>query len=119
VSNPILRLLVITAVVLTHLITSVLSLFGYQMPIERWYQALKEPHCLPWLSSRTPRLYVYSKTDKLVPLEKVWQHGEDARRAGVGPVLRVVFDQSGHVAHARADPARYWEAVASVWEEAG
>jgi hypothetical protein len=52
------------------------------------------------------RLSVFSRTDPLVPWEHVWRHGEQYLKVGGAPVVREVFDDTGHVVHARADPGR-------------
>lgn len=65
----------------------------------------------------SPRLYVYSKTDKLTPTTEVLSHMKDARRAGFD-VRTEVFEDTPHVSHARVEPVRYWHAVAKVWEDA-
>ncbi|GAA5926070.1 hypothetical protein JCM3775_005194 [Rhodotorula graminis] len=65
-----------------------------------------------------PRLYLYSTTDKLVPCADVEQHVAEARSLGL-EVRAERFEATPHVAHARADPKRYWGAVQQVWEQSG
>jgi pimeloyl-ACP methyl ester carboxylesterase len=78
---------------------------------------LHRPKILPWLSKTTPRLYIYSKGDDIVPYEEVEGHAEQARKAGLN-VRTLRFEDSPHVAHARMHPQQYWDAVQSLWEEA-
>ncbi|KAJ3559272.1 hypothetical protein NM688_g441 [Phlebia brevispora] len=86
-------------------------------------QYLHASHILPGFTDReagpdvTPRLYVYSKTDKLTPTTEVLSHIRDARRLGLD-VRTEVFEDTPHVSHARVDPKRYWNAVAKMWKEA-
>ena len=72
---------------------------------------------LPWFSKHTPRLYLYSQADEMVPWTEVEEHAEEARKAGLD-VRMERFEGSPHVAHARSDPERYWGAVKKVWEDA-
>ncbi|KIK57981.1 hypothetical protein GYMLUDRAFT_45550 [Collybiopsis luxurians FD-317 M1] len=65
---------------------------------------------LPWITSTTPRLYVCSKKDELVPVDEVVQHFEEAKRRGLN-VKMDMYDDTPHVAHARRYPERYWGAV--------
>jgi len=93
-------------------------LFGYRGMVLRVVENTVAPNVTPWTDGRTPRLYIFSKKDQLVPWELVWKHGEASKEAGVLNVLREVFEDTPHVAHARADPARYWGAIQRVWKDA-
>ncbi|TFK88746.1 DUF829-domain-containing protein [Polyporus arcularius HHB13444] len=79
--------------------------------------ALNQPDFLPFTSLRTPRLYLYSSGDTIVPAEAVEEHAARARMAGF-PVQMVNFGKSGHVSHARDYPEKYWEGVRTFWVEA-
>jgi hypothetical protein len=115
--DPVPRYLLLATVVLYHLLFVILlPIFGYRALLDRWYDELKNPDLMPWTTSKTPRLYIFSKQDKLVPWEKVWVHGEESRKLGVTRIEREVFDGTDHVAHARADPGRYWKAVQGIWD---
>ncbi|KAF5327446.1 hypothetical protein D9619_004998 [Psilocybe cf. subviscida] len=70
---------------------------------------LHRPKILPWLSKTTPRLYIYSKGDDIIPHEEVERHAEQARKEGLD-VKMLRFDDSPHVAHARMHPQQYWDA---------
>ncbi|KAF7794124.1 hypothetical protein EIP86_005254 [Pleurotus ostreatoroseus] len=78
---------------------------------------LNEPSVFPWTSQATPRLYVYSDADEMVPADAVEEHIADAKQKG-----RIVhvekYHGSLHVSHARKDPERYWGAVQGLWSEA-
>lgn len=72
---------------------------------------------VPWMSVQTPRLYVYSKADRLVPWSGVEMHGKEAQDwIGFQDVRMEKFEDSPHVAHARAYPDRYWGAVKELWK---
>ncbi|KAJ3497754.1 hypothetical protein NLJ89_g10303 [Agrocybe chaxingu] len=79
------------------------------------------PAVLPGLSSdthgktkATPRLYVYSETDEVMQPEGIRKHADQAIAAGFD--VRVErYEISPHVAHARTDPERYWNAVRQLW----
>lgn len=66
---------------------------------------------------RIPRLYLASPADKMTRFAQVQAHMEEAKRAGFD-VRAEVFEDSGHVAHARVDPARYWAAINKLWRHA-
>ncbi|KAJ7760634.1 hypothetical protein DFH07DRAFT_816203 [Mycena maculata] len=86
-------------------------------PIHKMMRALRRPRVLPWLDARSPRLYVYSKMDEMVPWRDVEEHA--AQSAGDGLDVRLVcFEESPHVAHARVYPEEYWAAVRKVWADA-
>ena len=46
----------------------------------------------------------------------VEEEAAKAKQAGF-PVELVHFGKSGHVAHARENPDKYWDAVRSFWSE--
>ena len=64
-----------------------------------------------------PRCYLYSKGDALIDWQAVYEHVEESLLLGV-PVRDVLFEESGHVGHARAQPDRYWGAVMDTWRSA-
>ncbi|KAJ2975630.1 hypothetical protein NUW54_g11699 [Trametes sanguinea] len=92
-------------------------LFRRPKAMEYEMAALNDPAFLPWTSKRTPRLYLYSSGDTIVPAPGVEQHMNQARSVGF-PVHSVHFGQSAHVSHARNDPEKYWNSIKSFWEEA-
>jgi hypothetical protein len=66
----------------------------------------------------TRRLYIWSDVDDIVPPADVFRHASAARLAGFD-ARKVLFAGSGHVAHARAQPERYWRLVKDTWEGIG
>ncbi|KAF8206846.1 hypothetical protein K438DRAFT_449121 [Mycena galopus ATCC 62051] len=86
-------------------------------PVLVMMAALRNPRVLPWIDERTPRLYLYSKVDEIVPMADVEVHA--ARSASEGlDVRKLCFDTSAHVAHARVYPEEYWGSVKRVWADA-
>jgi hypothetical protein len=80
--------------------------------------ALLHPALLPpFASAQTPRVYIYSARDKMVNVKDVEAHIATAKGAGLA-VVSERFDNSPHVAHARSDADRYWQAVRDVWTAA-
>ena len=65
-------------------------------------------------SPDVPRLYIYSKADRLVPHQDVKRHVEDAKIKGYRTTREVFFEDSAHCAHAMVYKERYWEAVAGL-----
>lgn len=61
-----------------------------------------------------PRCYLYSINDELIAWKDVNEHAGESMNMGV-PTTEVLFEQSGHVGHARADPELYWNAVIATW----
>jgi hypothetical protein len=81
------------------------------------HRALWGERVLPWTNKQTPRLYLYSRADELVGWEDVQAHADEARRLGFSNVKTELFEDTPHVAHARADPKRYWSAIEDVWTQ--
>ncbi|KAG5643287.1 hypothetical protein DXG03_001254 [Asterophora parasitica] len=92
-------------------------LFGWKNAIEELKIALHSPRLLPWVHKGTPRLYLYSKTDEMVPFYEVDRHAEEARGAGLN-VQTQVFEDTPHVCHAKIEPEKYWSAVTNLWRGA-
>ena len=65
-------------------------------------------------SPDVPRLYLYSKADRLVPYQDVKGHVNDAKTNGYLATTELLFETSAHCAHAMAHKERYWEAVAEL-----
>lgn len=57
------------------------------------------------------RLYIYSEVDDMVWWRDVRDHAEEARRVGCQEVKEVIFADTAHCAHIKADPDKYWGAV--------
>jgi hypothetical protein len=68
---------------------------------------------------QTPRLYVYSKADGMVPWRAVHEHAQQARETGFKLVEEVVFERSGHCALILEDEEKYWNAIWKVASGAG
>lgn len=76
-----------------------------------------EPHNETGGSNRNEvrRAYLYSRDDLLVAADDVEQHAVEARAHGFTVARMLQFPDSGHVTHARKDPAQYWRTVREVW----
>lgn len=61
-----------------------------------------------------PRLYIFSKEDEMVGWSDVQDHAKEAKRKGFKNVQALVFEGSGHCAHAMQDSDRYWNAVKQI-----
>ncbi|KAF9500094.1 hypothetical protein BDN71DRAFT_1463354 [Pleurotus eryngii] len=118
VKNPILKSL---ALVFIHVFYFSLyvrgKLLGHRSLFQVITDNLVKPNLLPWMDACTPRLYVFSKTDELVPWEHVDATAKLSAKAGLDTRIEM-FEDSPHVAHARTDPARYWGAIRRMWEAA-
>jgi hypothetical protein len=60
-----------------------------------------------------PRVYIYSKTDKMVGWKDVEYNAHLAKQAGY-KVRTELYESSTHVGHLRDDPERYWNAVRGI-----
>lgn len=78
---------------------------------------LNTPDFLPWTSTKSPRLYVYSVNDNISSASRIEAHIEGARAEGIR-VHTLRFEDSEHVAHARRHPVYYWGAIENLWAEA-
>ncbi|KAJ6553576.1 hypothetical protein DFH09DRAFT_1366190 [Mycena vulgaris] len=86
-------------------------------PVQVIMAGLRRPRVLPWIDERSPRLYIYSKADEMVPWADVEENAAAAASEGLD-VRRLRFDNSAHVAHARIHPEEYWAAVRNIWADA-
>lgn len=116
IRKPIARRIVLAIVHTIYSVRFGLSLlFGKQMmllenlQIEMW-----NPRILSWMGLHTPRLYLFSRKDKLVSWQEVTRHAEIAKERGMD-VRCELFEESAHVAHFRVEPERYWSSVQEVW----
>ncbi|OJA13018.1 hypothetical protein AZE42_03525 [Rhizopogon vesiculosus] len=116
VKNPFLRFIVLSFVYSLHVVGLCLSLlFGKRIMImENLRIELWNPRILPWMGLHTPRLYLFSRKDKLIPWQDVTRHAEIAKERGMD-VHCELFEESEHVAHIRLEPERYWSSVQQVW----
>ncbi|KAF8839523.1 hypothetical protein BDN67DRAFT_1012247 [Paxillus ammoniavirescens] len=119
IRNPVARYIALALIYIGHAIRLCLSMIVGQeiMVMEYLKMQLSRPRLLPWMNAETPRLYIFSRKDDLVPWQEVQQHAEAARKASLN-VRCEMFEESGHVAHMRLDPKRYWASVQDVWEVA-
>ena len=69
-----------------------------------------------WLRKGAVRSYIYSDADGLCPAADIALHAMEAERLGLR-VRNEVWVGSGHVAHMKLDPERYWNVVKETWEE--
>lgn len=78
------------------------------------HKYLERPRLLPGCYDDTPRLYIYSNTDSMVPSASVEQHISALSETKI-PFVAEKYIGSQHVSHVRHDSTRYWGAVAAVW----
>lgn len=119
-------LLRIPTVILVTFVYGIITLikqwvFGVQPISERLKEGLlrKGPQggILPWMNEQTPRMYVCSKKDDLIPIDQIEEHVKEARRRGLNVKIEM-YEDTPHVAHARSYPERYWGAVKDLWVSA-
>ncbi|KAJ7983177.1 hypothetical protein DFH06DRAFT_1172597 [Mycena polygramma] len=75
---------------------------------------LNDPQIFPFMDSATPRLYLYSDSDRFSPVGSVKDHIEAAKQKGLN-IQEEYFLGSPHVQHSRIYPDRYWDAVTARW----
>ena len=84
VRNPILRRLASALVTLFYIYTILgYQLFGKKTTFLKMRITLNKYLLLLWFSKHTPRLYLYSPADEMVPWTEVEEHAEKARKAGL------------------------------------
>ena len=119
--NPVFKLLVVPLIVLAYGVLYAADFLAGNRPLfEELRQTYLEADILPSISSAnqaSPRLYVYSKKDKMTLAKHVESHIKEAELLGLDVTVEV-FEDTPHVAHARQDPERYWGAVRKVWSRA-
>lgn len=86
-------------------------LFDIENTAERRRRELMDEMFFP---AQAARLYLYSKSDKIVPFDGVERHIEDSRLLGLN-VESLRFDDSPHVGHIQKHGCEYWESVRMLW----
>lgn len=116
----------VTGAILIYLIVGVVAIVDalnlYENAISKTRRALNNPARI-FLRSSVPRVYLYSKTDRMVQWRDILQHADEARLlSGVsddldrdGLVRTVEFAGSGHVGHLAVDGEKYWDSIASLF----
>ncbi|KAE8381285.1 hypothetical protein BDV26DRAFT_95992 [Aspergillus bertholletiae] len=90
------------------------GLFGRENLAVRGRRVVNSPDYIPTTSAR---LYLYSDADPLIGDKDVESHGHQATAKGYRHIELEKFQGSGHVAHMRQDPKRYWAAIARFWDK--
>lgn len=93
------------------------KLFNNPLLLPLLHKFLEQQRPLPGSDGESPRLYIYSDTDSMVPWTSVERH-LSMLSANKVPFMAEKYIGSQHVSHARHDSRRYWGAVAAVWESA-
>ena len=119
-NNPLIRLLVVPLIALTYGAIYTFNFFAGNRPLfEELRSAYLQTDILPSIGHPTavctaPRLYIYSKKDKMTLSKHVESHIKEATLLGLDVTVEV-FQDTPHVMYARQDPDRYWGAVRNVW----
>ncbi|GAA5991889.1 hypothetical protein JCM10908_002256 [Rhodotorula pacifica] len=115
--NPIVKYPAVVAITILYGVLRLWSIIRRQpSTLARISAYLNNPANLP----PSPRLYLYSPIDELIPPQDVERHAALAKtEAGVRDIRMEKFEGSPHVAHARTEPERYWGAVRRLWDESG
>ncbi|KAF2096232.1 hypothetical protein NA57DRAFT_59288 [Rhizodiscina lignyota] len=86
-------------------------LLGWANVIERARRRLNDESLF---DSRAPRLYAYSKADRVIGWNDVKTHADDALRRGCD-IVEMQYDNSAHVCLVRDNSKLYWAAVKGIW----
>jgi len=113
--SPVVRYTVLFLVnVLFQLLLVTDTVLRRKTVVQRTYMELNEEGLLP---NGVPRLYLYSRADKVIDWKEVEAHARNAEENGAsGKTELVKFEKSEHVAHVREDAEKYWDAVRVCWE---
>ncbi|KAF7596963.1 hypothetical protein BBP40_011329 [Aspergillus hancockii] len=90
------------------------NLLGLEVLPARGRRIFNTPEYIPTSSAR---LYIYSDSDPLIGERDVESHAREAEAKGYRRIELDKFSGSGHVAHMRQDPKRYWSLVSSFWDD--
>ncbi|OGM51184.1 siderophore iron transporter [Aspergillus bombycis] len=85
------------------------GLLGKEVLPVRGRRVINSPDYIPTTSAR---LYIYSDSDPLIGDKDVESHGHEAKAKGYRHIELEKFQGSGHVAHMRQDPKKYWASIA-------
>jgi hypothetical protein len=88
---------------------------GIENAVERLRAGLNDKQLF---AAEAPRLYAYSKADRMVWWEDVEEHAKVAEDLG-WEVERVRFEDSAHAGHVLEGGERYWDAVRRTWAKMG
>ncbi|KAE8139223.1 DUF829-domain-containing protein [Aspergillus pseudotamarii] len=109
--RPLAKLVAATIVVLCF---GLPALLGKESLPVRGRRVINSPDYIPTTSGR---LYIYSDSDPLIGDKDVESHGREAKAKGYRDIVLEKFQGSGHVAHMRQDPKKYWAAIARFWDK--
>jgi hypothetical protein len=90
------------------------NLLGMEVLPARGRRVFNTPEYIPTSSAR---LYIYSDSDPLIGERDVESHAREAEVKGYRRIELEKFSGSGHVAHMRQDPKRYWSLISRFWDE--
>ncbi|EDN10102.1 DUF829 domain-containing protein [Histoplasma capsulatum] len=107
----------ILALPLAHMIamTFWVLIRGFGLPDNQ--KTYATAHNDPEKNDEASRTYIYGSADKICPARFVELDSVEARKKGFSVQLEH-FEGTGHVAHVRADPDRYWRIVKQAWDDA-
>jgi alpha-beta hydrolase superfamily lysophospholipase len=118
VRSTLFRIVMSLPLIVIYYVLSFVTFITRQRPLfDQMREDLNRAQILPWTNQKTPRLYIYSDTDKLVQQKAVEEHIAEAEELGLN-VRAEYFKGSSHVSHVRTNPDRYWAAVKDIWIEA-
>lgn len=104
----------LTAAAVVVLLMGLPALLGLEGLSARGRRVVNSPDRIPTSSAR---LYIYSDSDPLIGHLDVEEHAREASEVqGYRKVVLEKFSGSGHVAHLRHDPQRYWGAISKFWD---
>lgn len=116
----------VTGAILIYLIVGVVAILDalnlYENVISKTRRSLNDLGGV-FLQSSVPRVYLYSKTDRMVQWRDILQHADEARLLIGGSdgldrtdlVRAVEFAGSGHVGHLAVDGEKYWDSIATLF----
>ncbi|KAF7184815.1 hypothetical protein CNMCM7691_006684 [Aspergillus felis] len=104
----------LVAAVIVVLYFGVPSLLGMEVLPARGRRVFNTPEYIP---TNSARLYIYSDSDPLIGEQDVESHAREAEAKGYRRIELDKFSGSGHVAHMRQDPKRYWSLISRFWDE--
>jgi len=118
ITNPLMRIAFVLVLSLMYGYMTLLHILANTPPIfDVLKAALLNPRVVPWVDERSPRVYIFSKNDEMVPWQQVMAHAEKAKELGMDVRIKL-YEQTSHVTHMRADPGTYWATIGEAWGDA-
>lgn len=108
------RELWIPALPVVYAVTTIWWLYYIVLRVPDPQRLWSDAHNDPLTVDEARRTYIYGDADEIWKSHLIETHAAQAKERGFAPRLEL-FKGSGHVAHMKMDPDRYWRIVEETW----